>query len=851
MSLLHKRGLMMRSWILIVVSVSVRGAAEPHLVRDINTTPSSSWPGDLVVLGGKIYFSATDVPHGRELWVTDGTVEGTTLLKEIHPGREGSNPAGLTVVGNQLFFAADDGSVGRELWSTDGTPEGTTLVKDINPGRGASSPEWITADGGRAFFSADDGINGRELWSSDGTPEGTALILDINGGFEGSGPWGLASASAQITFMANDGVHGQEPWSTDGTAAGTSIVVDVKPGPLGSDPGSSAALGNQVYFTADNGRDGQELWVTDGTSGGTRLFKDVKPGPGGSDCHIVGTIGPWLYFAADDGVHGRKIWVTDGTPEATQRYEVVAPGTIPLPIWEDKACLGERCFGSGYDQQTGHELWIYLLQGEGEAQLLKDIHVGTEGSWPSAWHEEVFALLGDRVLLCLRDPAGTGSKQLWIGDGTEDGTMPLTDVSCCGQGAVFGDRYYFEADAELWSTDGTPAGTELVKDIDPDLCLHPGLGAFRVLGSRLFLAADDHVHGSELWTTDGAPEGTQLVIDLQPGPLGSHPRAFSVIADRLVFVAVVGGSSQVWLSDGTGAGTTPRTDPDSGPNLESTVELTPMGGSLLFSASDDIHGQELWTLDVAVGSASLLKDIVPGPGGSYPTAFTRVGNRTYFSVSTGPLGDGELWVTVGTPDGTVLVKRLAQGRSAPLELTAMGNRLYFVAPEGSVAADADLAWQLWSSDGTSEGTEAIWHLGRFPCCEGGAYRPRVLNRAGTLFFTANDPLYGGELFAWNIEHVAFHRADPNHDARTDLSDALSIFGYLFLGDAAPSCRESADVNNDGAIDISDGIGVLNWLFLGGEAPAPPGPAGGPCGEDPDAAGSPGDLGCGAYRHCEG
>ena len=97
--------------------------------------------------------------------------------------------------------------------------------------------------------------------------------------------------------------------------------------------------------------------------------------------------------------------------------------------------------------------------------------------------------------------------------------------------------------------------------------------------------------------------------------------------------------------------------------------------------------------------------------------------------------------------------------------------------------------------------------------------------------------------------VPFHRADPNTSGATDLSDAIAIFGYLFLGSDTPTCLESADVNNSGVIDISDGVAILNWLFGDGPEPAVPGPAPSACGVDPDAVGSEGDLGCEGYGAC--
>jgi len=96
----------------------------------------------------------------------------------------------------------------------------------------------------------------------------------------------------------------------------------------------------------------------------------------------------------------------------------------------------------------------------------------------------------------------------------------------------------------------------------------------------------------------------------------------------------------------------------------------------------------------------------------------------------------------------------------------------------------------------------------------------------------------------------FHRGDPNSSGDVDVSDAVNIFGFLFLGDPQSlSCRESADANNDGANDVSDGIYLLSWLFTGGPEPPAPGPTDAECGVDPDPAGSPGDLGCESYPAC--
>src|SRR6185436_17440160 len=60
--------------------------------------------------------------------------EAPYLVKDIHAGAGSSEPGGFTRLGNVVIFAASDTEHGRELWRTDGTPQGTSLLMDIDPG---------------------------------------------------------------------------------------------------------------------------------------------------------------------------------------------------------------------------------------------------------------------------------------------------------------------------------------------------------------------------------------------------------------------------------------------------------------------------------------------------------------------------------------------------------------------------------------------------------------------------------------------------------------------------------------------------------------------------------------------
>ncbi|MBX7259700.1 MAG: hypothetical protein K1Y02_25315, partial [Candidatus Hydrogenedentes bacterium] len=214
------------------------GETGPALVKDISPGPGSAFPlesretepqpAKLVSLSKILYFAASEPEHGKELWRTDGTESGTFLVKDINPGTDengnarSSNPSHLTVVGNVLYFAADDGVRGTELWKSDGTEAGTTLVAEIGSGRaGGIAPQetfgrrWIKY-GRHMYFSAIDRAHGEELWRTDGTRPGTRMVCDIRPGAASSRPQWLTSRVNGVLFAANDGVHGSELWITDG-----------------------------------------------------------------------------------------------------------------------------------------------------------------------------------------------------------------------------------------------------------------------------------------------------------------------------------------------------------------------------------------------------------------------------------------------------------------------------------------------------------------------------------------------------------------------------------------------------------------------------------------------------------
>ena len=109
-----------------------------------------------------VYFAATDGVHGVELWKTDGTADGTVIVRDIAPGVEGSSPARLTRLGDRLWFSAADGPAATRAWSSDGTPDGTRIERHPAPPGGIASR--FTAWGDAVGFVAGDGRGNERLW---------------------------------------------------------------------------------------------------------------------------------------------------------------------------------------------------------------------------------------------------------------------------------------------------------------------------------------------------------------------------------------------------------------------------------------------------------------------------------------------------------------------------------------------------------------------------------------------------------------------------------------------------------------------------------------------------------------
>lgn len=529
---------------------------------------------------------------------------------------------------------------------------------------------------------------------------------------------------------------------------------------VGSNPGSSftvnsPTLGDVAVFPAMSNFDGIELWRTDGTAAGTVLVKDINPGSGnGVPSTLSGTnsiqFAGKLLFVADDG-GGNELWVTDGTEAGTVKLidlDTDGFGSGPQNFVE---FAGEVYF-SADSSVDGREL--YKTDGTPAGTVLvKDIYPGIGGFGPNNSSPSNFRVVGAQMFFTASDANGT---ELWVTDGTAAGTANVLDINPGATGSspanltVFGSSILFSANdgvngTELWGSDGTAAGTQLLLDAFPGSSFNSGSpNNITVAGSNAFFTATSGFSapglGTELYITDGTPAGTALVLDIRPGTSGSNPSNLTPVGSQLFFRAddgVVG--NELWVSDGTASGTTLVEDIFVGTAFSSSFpsNLTEQNGKLFFTANSGTSapgtGTEPWISDGTPAGTFELVDAVPGTGSSLPSTgrpfglpfYQSAGDLYFVSSSAG------LWKTDGTAPGTVQLSAVSGAGS----ITPVGSDIFFVGNDGVLGSE------VYVSDGTPAGTMLVAdvNLGSF-----GSNPSNLSEFGGSLFFSGDTGDVGRE-----------------------------------------------------------------------------------------------------------
>jgi ELWxxDGT repeat protein len=566
-----------------------------------------------------------------------------------------------------------------------------------------------------------------------------------------------------------------------------------------------ASLHGTLFFPAFNGVS-VDLWESNGTAGGTYLVKQIDPFFAAQNYTYpsqLTTLGDSVYFIGYDGSN-LDLWKTDSSAAGT----VEAIQNLPPPVFGDYYSL-QNAGGNLYIRGVS-QLGTSLMRSDGTAAGTTTFFTGNNFFGTTKAPGNLTAVGGSLFF--------TYANQLYKSDGTSAGTVLVKDInssaadSTLGNLTAVGNTLFFTADdgthgGELWESDATAAGSVLVKDINPGAASSASQNLTAV-GNTLFFTATDGTHGVELWKSDGTAAGTVMVKDINPGATGSNPSDLTVFNGGLYFAANDGTDGrELWRSDGTAAGTVLVKDINVGGNDSNPTSLTVVGSTLFFSANDSTHGVELWQTDGTSSGTSLAYDILPGPTSSNPKFLTAAGSALFFTAMDSK-GGRELWAAFpqAPPPGAGLQPVSKIGVVRP----TAGGAAVSLDSNGDGAFDSgDQVFNF----GLATDTFIIGDWNRIGYESIGVVRPTPSGVAQfTLDSNGNNAFDSGDsVFSFGLNTDTFLTGDWNGSFRTKI-------GVVRPGPSGVAVF-SLDTNGNGTFDAGDQVssfGLNTDTFLVGD-----------------------------------
>jgi ELWxxDGT repeat protein len=398
-------------------------------------------------------------------------------------------------------------------------------------------------------------------------------------------------------------------------------------------------------------------------------------------------------------------------------------------------------------------LLLIAEQSRSQASLVAQVQVPTAGANPDGflvWNAKMYFSSQYNYFGIVNSPYSA----LWSTDGTTAGSQVIRNISTGTNFGATSAKFFFIGNDPsstlafplgVWVSDGTNAGTQLVKSFTTKFVKNLVTNSTKAF----FWTTDLNTGVEELWISDGTAGGTVLLKSLQYET--QYTTNQIVMNNKLYFAANDGSAgNELWVSDGTVGGTVLLKDINTtfAGASASPDNFAVFNNKLYFSATNANNNIELWTSDGTAANTTMLADIHP-TGSSEPKGFAIMGAKLYFSATNGTNGN-ELWVTDGT--SVSMVKDInttgsVSASSNPIGMTANGTTLFFMADDGANGKE------LWKSDGTAGNTVLVKNIraGSGSITEN-PFRASLVVANGLLFFVANDGVNGSEL--WKSDGTA-------------------------------------------------------------------------------------------------
>lgn len=496
-----------------------------RMVKDININGDSN---PFVVSNGLedilLFYAYDDKGYG--LWKTDGSEKGTRLIKYFNPRSNNANvlrpkEKGKNILNGEYYFTASEvGFTNIELWKTDGTENGTKLVKDINNG-GSSNPSNFHIVGDKLIFRTSDSNN--DIWSTDGTEENTFRVS--SGNMEKHNSFSYWGCNSSHCFFL-DSIDGKvELLSTDGTKEGTLSLSNKFEG-LVIEQRDIIFIGDYLYFYGLQNDNNLILCVSDGTVLGT---KQVKMFPQVQYPYIrffsfYNSLKQVLFFEMYVD-NKNSLWVTDGTESGTN--DISPPEFVNVLRFKESPTTDKLYFTSRTESYR-EDLWV----SDGTSLGTHFVNKLVEGNDKSRF-EFTSEIIDDKLLYFYKDETGVAST--WVTDGTGEGTSILNPNLTNLTRMYHSDNQYnnilffteiSEADSvRMWQTNMTKVGTSIIMPKDQSNNNHVRPHQFYQIeyNNHIYFFADYYGEGQQLYripNTITSVEDTpkQELMTLYPNP---------------------------------------------------------------------------------------------------------------------------------------------------------------------------------------------------------------------------------------------------------------------------------------------------------------------------------------------
>ncbi|UZR96257.1 T9SS type A sorting domain-containing protein [Chondrinema litorale] len=807
----------------------------------------------------KFYFVADDGEHGLQIWYTDGSESGTKMLTAIST----LNTAKLTTDDDYIYFlnALDSGEDGEiQLWRSDGSTEGTIMVKDEIPNYRGTYPYVLQVSlNGLIYFNTVTNNNTYDIWRSDGTEEGTysisefwdeydfdechlinhivfknelyfvyskkdetglSIILNKTGGNAENSEFiekltfddlsyiyfsdiivieddlflslydqdqnqltllKFNADDKKFEFIFNNknsqyfspsylSNYNNNLLFTKGDANGNTVFAtyNIEDSQL-SDLKEIFNFQKSTTFTINDVVNIKQIdsslfavfvpeidslrkaWVLDLLN--SNHFSNAE------FCNVedVFSTSEKIVFTKKSKNIGVELWETDINLVKVERLKSLMKLKLGLTISEPTPIKNKLYFRASTDT-TGFELWVFDDSLK-NLSLVKDIYSGSLGAYPQA-------LIDYNDSLFFFASSENDYGQLFKTNGSEEGTNRVSNIE--NLYVDFSNRFLVEFQNQLFfsaimndTSYLMSSNSSEVEAISNLKYISPGLSQFRYSGHD-GVSTDNFVYfyyGGDLWRSNGKQASTFKILEI-----------FSIenltALDSSVYFSgkyLADSENVLWTSIGDFENTK-RIKTINEEYLYSPQNLVSFNGKLVFTAYTSEYGRELWITDGSPDSTYMIADINPGIGGVGDlNGYAELGGYLYFSATDGVNGV-ELWKTDGTLEGTMMVKDLNTGSegSYPSEFISDGQKVYFT------AYSKENGVELWVTYGAEQNTIQLYDviLGTR-----GSIPENLMFINGELYFTADTESEGRQI--WKLDSEVEEPDEKNSDEE-DENDVTAI-----------------------------------------------------------------------------